>query len=170
MVRSRRTLLLVTPLLLAACAPEPADDAAVAPAGAVDLAAEEQAIRARVMAWESAANQSGEAFASFYVEDGIVMPPNEEPVQGRQGITDIMGPALASFDTITFEPLQITIAASGDLAVERGRYALRGTAADSTTFEDAGAYLVAWRKVNGEWMVINDMFHSSQPAAGAEGN
>jgi uncharacterized protein (TIGR02246 family) len=169
MVPARRVLIAAAALLVSACAPDtdtppPADQPA-----AVDLGAEEQAIRARVTAWQAAANESAEAFASFYTEDGVLMAPNAPPAQGRQAIAELMAPQFGAIENITFEPLQITIASSGDLAVERGRYTLRGTLPDSTTFDDEGSYLVAWQKRNGEWQVVNDIFNTDRPAPEAAG-
>lgn len=159
----RRVLLTCATLLLGACAVEANPEAAPAQAGADDVAAVEQAIRDRVAAWQAAANESPEAFASFYTEDGILMAPNAPPAQGRQAIAELMAPTFAQIDDITFTPLQITAARSGELAAERGRYDLRGTAPDGTTFEDQGSYVVVWRLEGDQWLVINDVFNSDRP-------
>lgn len=165
MSRSTRTsVILLIPLLLAGCAVETEDmgpDAAVDMA--VDLAAEEQAIRDRVDAWERAANESAESFASFYASDGVLMAPNAPPAEGPQAIAQAMGPMFQAVQSVTFDPTDIEVARSGDLAVERGRYSLTGTTPDGSSFQDEGSYLVAWRKMDGQWMVTNDIFNTDRP-------
>lgn len=168
---------LAVPLILSGCEVETDGGAesetgipatAEARARSTDLDAEEQAIRARVQAWQEAANTSAEAFASFYAPDGVLMAPNAPAAEGPDAIARAMAPVLETVDEIRFEPITIEVAASGDLAVERGRYVLAGTAPDGTAFDDEGSYLVAWEKHGGQWMVLQDIFNSDRPAPGGE--
>jgi uncharacterized protein (TIGR02246 family) len=165
---SRLLALLVLPALVLAC--EAAPDTAEAPAAAeravVDLAAEEQAIRARVDAWERAANESPEAFAAFYADDGVMMPANGPIRTGPAEIAGFMTEHFGAVENITFETTQVDVAESGDLAVERGRYTLRGTMPDGTAFDDEGKYLVAWEKQESQWVVVSDIFNSDRPMPG----
>lgn len=172
----RLVLFATLALLVGACVPETdmeeADASADATPGmtaAADVAAEEQAIRDRVAAWERAANESPEAFAAFYTDDGVLMAPNAPPAEGPAAIAELMGGMMGSVENITFEPLSIDIADSGDLAVELGRYTLRGTGPDGTAFDDEGSYVVGWEKENGQWMVIADIFNTDRPAPDSEG-
>ncbi|MEX0893803.1 MAG: SgcJ/EcaC family oxidoreductase [Gemmatimonadota bacterium] len=164
----KRPVGLLVPLtlfVLGACAAEPDADAALDQATTmVDLAAEEQAIRDRVAAWQDAANESPEAFAAFYASDGVLMPPNGPAAEGPAAIAEAMGPMFETVEEIAFEVVDITFAESGELAVERGRYTLAGTLPDGTSFDDAGSYLVAWQKQDGAWMVLYDIFNSDRPA------
>ena len=174
MKRVLPVVLIAAAPLLVACEPtaETRTEAAAetgAAEPAVDAAAIEQEIRDRVEAWERAANESPEAFASFYAEDGVLMAPNAPPATGPAQIAESMAPMFGAVENITFEPIQIDIAASGDLAVERGRYSLTGTMQDGSTFEDEGSYLVAWENRDGQWMVTNDIFNSDRPAPGEDG-
>ncbi|NIP82237.1 MAG: DUF4440 domain-containing protein [Gemmatimonadetes bacterium] len=170
----RLALLLAVPLLLAGCeAPEPGTDAGAEPGAeaadtspAVDVAAVEQAIRDREAEWEQAALVSADSFAAFYTSDGVLLAPNAPPMQGPAAIAEGMGPMLETVDGISFETVSIDVAASGDLAVEQGRYSLTGTAPDGTAFDDEGSYLVVWAKRDGVWMVTHDIFNTDRPAPG----
>lgn len=48
---------------------------------------------------------------------------------------------------------------SGDWAFERGSYHL-----DGTRGTESGAYLLVWKKVNGQWLIHNDCFNVIKPA------
>jgi len=166
----RLTSMFAATLLLAACGQAETEVAAepAAEEAAVDVAAIEQQIRDRVQAWQQAANTSAEAFASFYAQDGVLMPPNGPPAQGAAAITETMTPMMGMVENITFEPVDIRVAESGEMAVERGRYTLSGTMQDGSAFDDQGSYLVSWENQGGEWMVTNDIFNSDRPMPGAE--
>jgi uncharacterized protein (TIGR02246 family) len=137
---------LLAGVLATGCAPaEPA-------APNVDLAAEEAAIRTRseaIAAAEQAKN--GPAMAAFYAEDVVVHPSGSPRLSGRAAyqeyFTGLMSqlPPDASLVSTTGG---ITVASSGDMAVETGssQFTMGGT----TT---AGKYLVVWRKISGEWLV-----------------
>lgn len=171
---ARWCLLFTLPLVLAACAPEaeprsdaPADVADTAtPAATVDPVAEEQAIRDRIAAYEEAANANAQALADFFLPDGVVMPPNAPAARGPSGVAEAMGPMFEMVDGVDFQTESIDMAESGELAVEYGQYSLTGTLPDDSPFSDEGSYLVTWKKEDGEWMVLYDIFNSDQPAPG----
>jgi uncharacterized protein (TIGR02246 family) len=138
--------LLLAGVLAAGCAPaEPA-------APNVDLAAEEAAIRTRseaIAAAELAKNAP--AVAAFFAEDVVVHPSGSPRLSGRAAYQDFFSGLMSQLPpdaSLASTTGSITVAASGDLAVETGtsQFTLGGT----TT---AGKYLVVWRKVNGEWLV-----------------
>ena len=174
----RLAFLLALPLLLVACeAPEAESDmdseaeAAMEPAESpmVDVAAIEQAIRDRETEWQAAAMVSADSFAAFYTSDGVLMAPNAPPMQGPAAIAEGMAPTFEVVESITFDPVAITVSESGDMAVEQGRYTLSGTLPDGTAMEDEGSYLVVWTNQDGRWMVTHDSFNTDRPAEGAGG-
>lgn len=172
--------LLAIPLMLTACeAPEagtdteaePTSEAAMEPAAqsqAVDVAAVEQAIRDREAEWEQAAMASVDSFATFYTPDGVIMTPNAAPARGAAAIVEVMGPTFEMLESISFDPVDITVAENGDMVVEQGRYTLAGTTPDGTAFDDEGSYLVVWTNQDGRWMVTHDIFNTDRPMEGGD--
>jgi len=137
----------------------------------VDTAAEEQAIRAQVTAFNAAmAAYDPAGAAAIYAPDAVLLPPN----QGRQTGTDFITQMVAGMEplkaTFTVTPTTIVVAASGDLAVEEGTWKASVPNADGTTFEDNGKYLVAWKKVNGTWLTQFDTWNSDNapPSSSAQ--
>ena len=132
-------LLSVTALLLPACQAreKPANDGAeVNSAAAVDTAGDEQAIRGQVDRWLQLVKAKDAAgIAALYAEDGAVMPPNAPIGKGRTAIQQTWASMMQTpgFD-LTFNPEQIVISSSGDMALDRGTYTLTvapaGTDAD----------------------------------------
>jgi uncharacterized protein (TIGR02246 family) len=167
-----RTLLLlsVTALLLPACqAGEKSGNntAEVNAAAAVNIGADEQAIRGHVDRWLQLVKAKDAAgIAALYAEDGAVMPPNAPIGKGRAAIQQAWASMMRTpgFD-LTFNPEQIVISSSGDMALDRGTYNLT-IAPAGTTQTDTGKYVVVWRKIGGDWKAVADIFNSNLPASG----
>lgn len=163
-------LLSVTALLLPACqaGEKPATDGAeVNSAAAVDTAGDEQAIRAHVDHWlQLVKAKDASGIAEIYAEDGAVMPPNAPIGKGRAAIQQTWASMMRTpgFD-LTFNPEQIVISSSGDMALDRGTYTLT-VAPAGTTQTDTGKYVVVWRKIGGDWKAVADIFNSNLPASG----
>jgi ketosteroid isomerase-like protein len=112
--------------------------------------------------------QSGaaEAFKLYAREDAFLLPPNEEPVQGRDKIVQ----GFVEFDKkfiLDWQPQAAEVAASGDLAYSWGT----STGSDRATGQPAfrGKYLTVWKKdADGNWKFIADLGNSS-PAVPAQG-
>ena len=163
-------LLSVTALLLPACQAreKPASDGAeVNSAAAVDTAGDEQAIRAHVDHWlQLVKAKDASGIAELYAEDGAVMPPNAPIGKGHAAIEQAWASMMRTpgFD-LTFNPEQIVISSSGDMALDRGTYTLTIVPA-GTTQTDTGKYVVVWRKIGGDWKALADIFNSNLPASG----
>ena len=167
-----KTLLLlsVTALLLPACqaGEKPANDAAeVNSTAAVNTGADEEAIRGHVDRWlQLVKAKDASGIAEIYAEDGAVMPPNAPIGKGRAAIQQAWASMMRTpgFD-LTFNPEQIVISSSGDMALDRGTYTLT-VAPAGTTQTDTGKYVVVWRKIGGDWKAVADIFNSNLPASG----
>lgn len=103
------------------------------------------------------------AWSATYTDDGVVLPPNGEAVQGR--------PALevwaATFPPITEFSLQQTeIDGRGDLAYARGVYTMTlAVPGAPAPVPDRGKYIEIWRKqADGSWKIARDIFNSDLPA------
>ena len=138
-----------------------------AAAAAVDVGAEEKAIRGQVDRWLQLVKAKDAAgIAALYAEDGAVMPPNAPIGKGRAAIQQTWASMMQTpgFD-LTFVPEQIIVSSSGDMALDRGTYKL-AIAPNGKAMTDTGKYVVVWRKVGGEWKAAADIFNSDLPASG----
>lgn len=136
-------------------------------AAKVDVAAEEQAIRAKETGWMEAYNKhDGPGLADQY-EDGASLAANGTVLMtdsaGRRAFLDGMAadPALKA----DFASDRIIVAASGELASSRGHYTMTYT--DPVTKQpktETGSYLTVYRKAaDGSWRAVED-FTTPGPA------
>ncbi len=161
-IRQRAFVAAAGVMALAACAqPESAP--------AVDLAAEEQAVRDASMAWMEAI-QAGDlaAAAANFAADGIAYSEHEDPLIGPAAI---QAASEARWEetpnrTVSWSIDRVIVAASGDLAVELGSYT-----SSNEGEEDTGKYVTAWRKIDGAWKAAADIGVSTVPEGeGEEGH
>jgi uncharacterized protein (TIGR02246 family) len=156
---SSRFLVLVLILALAvaglACGKKPAP---------VDLAAEERAIREAGKAWLAAEIAKDiPVIVSFYAEDAIEMASNTPIIQGKDAIRQWYEAWLTPAGVgMTFATTEVDVAASGDMAVERGSYRFTQDSPRGRT-EDVGKYVTVWKKVDGKWRVAIDAANSDRP-------
>jgi|SRR3954447_657422 uncharacterized protein (TIGR02246 family) len=164
-------LLSVTALLLPACqaGDKPANSTAeVNNTAAVDAGADERAIRGQVDRWlQLVKAKDAAAIAELYAEDGAVMPPNAPIGKGRAAIQQTWASMMNTPGfNLTFNPEQIVVSSSGDMALDRGTYQLM-IAPSGKAQNDTGKYVVVWRKIGNEWKAAADIFNSDgSPAAG----
>jgi ketosteroid isomerase-like protein len=120
-------------------------------------------IRANTESFDSAMRASNvDGFMAFYANDAVLMPPNSPAFNGAENIrkfwSGLLSMGKADVDLVTDD-----VITSGDLAVERGHFEL------TMPFKDSGKYVVVWRKRDGKWQIIDDIFNSSlAPPAPAE--
>ena len=105
------------------------------------------------------------SIAALYMEEGKILPPNMEMMQGKaavqafwQGAMD-MGCKEATLETVELEE-------QGAAAIEIGKYTLKIQLPDGGIFMDNGKYLVVWKQEGGAWKLDQDIWNSSLPAAG----
>ncbi len=106
------------------------------------------------------ASGDGMAIGRLYTERGQALPPNANPVAGREAIGQFWqkvmdsGVKKAELETVELE-------AQGPVAIEQGKYTLFGGAGETI---DSGKYLVVWKKEAGTWRLHKDIWNSSLPA------
>jgi ketosteroid isomerase-like protein len=143
--------------LAAACAPA---------APKVDLAAEETAIRAKVTEWNGfLQSKNDSAITALYGDRGALFPAGMPKIVGAAAMRPFWAQLWAMNVNLVLSTVSVTVAQSGDLAVEEGTYTFEipGTPADK------GKYLVVWYKQDGKWLVAQDIWNSDMtpPAAPA---
>ena len=154
-------------LLVAVAAGVSACQSADTKAAKVDIAAEEQAIRAKEAAWLEAYNKhDAQALAAQYADDASLAS------SGTKLMTDSVGRSIfiEGFATdpalkVDFASDRIIVAASGDVASSRGHYTLTFTdPATKQVRSESGNYLTVYKKASdGSWKAIED-FTTPGPA------
>lgn len=143
--------IVVVASVLAGCAPPPE------PAPVIDTAAEAQAIRdlsAQWLAWSQAKEAS--AIAGLLAPNAVTIFDGEfhdGPAAIQANIES--GYADAPDSTISWTTNEVHVAASGDLAYERGSWVFDKDG-EGEGAPDTGQYVTVWKKVGGEWKVAVD--------------
>lgn len=127
----------------------------------------EAAIRAADQAWlKSFAGKDLEKSIEACAETASVLAPNFGRADGKEAIRKLFTGyfALPEF-TVSWQPMQVQVARSGDLGYSCGSYTLSFKGPDGKTIADRGKYATIWRKqADGRWKVVLDAFNSDLPA------
>jgi uncharacterized protein (TIGR02246 family) len=126
-----------------------------------ERAAIEQAADAYVAAMRQA-DWSG--VARSFSKDGVRIPPNEEPHQGRQAIENWLG---RIEELSSYELVRDRIEGADGMAYVRGRYAitLRPCGAPAP-IRDQGDFLEIWRRDrDGAWRIAEAMWNTRLPVS-----
>jgi ketosteroid isomerase-like protein len=138
-------------------------------APAVDIAAEEQAIRDRSMEWlkfSTAKDAAGIAngilaASSVTMYDGVI----NEGVAAVQAASEA-GYAARPNATTTWVTDEVHVAASGDLAYELGT-STEDADGDGEAAPTNGRYVTVWTKADGSWRAVVDAGTTPKPAEAA---
>jgi len=129
---------------------------------AVDLAAEEKAIRAEATAWGAAIKAKDlEGTLSFYAADACILPDRmaraSTPDERRKVWEGVFGqPA----DLTSIETTDLTLAHHGDLAYEAGKFTQTVKDKKGKTSTVIGKYLVVWKKqADTKWKAVADTWN-----------
>ena len=111
--------------------------------------------------WQEAMNaKDTEKTTGFFSADGLMMPSNSPAIKGHDKIKEYFDAWLPDTNVIsTFTPEIIEVAASGDIAYDRGNYHFEMITTDGILKAD-GKYIIVWKKINGEWKAIADISNS----------
>jgi ketosteroid isomerase-like protein len=127
-----------------------------------DPAADEQAIRDLVTQWNGfLQSRNDSAIVALYDSTGVLLPAGMPAVSGTEQMRAFWAQLWAMNASLSLAPEVVEV--SGDLAVERGRWTWSNPLPDGSQATDAGKYLVSWRRVNGQWKVVNDIWNSDNP-------
>jgi ketosteroid isomerase-like protein len=158
-----RMLLISLALAVTAGCGQPASTAQT-PAGAP---ADEAAIRAGTVLWTDAYN-AGEVdkIVALYTEDAVVMPTNAFALTGRAGIKDFLTKDIAATKAagLTVKDGVSDVGISGDLAWHAGTSSVIDAAGKTV---ETGKYIEVWRRINGKWLMVRDIWNDDAPPAPA---
>lgn len=115
-----------------------------------------QAIEATVTRYVAASNRGdADALMEMYAEDAVLMPPDHEPIQGREAI----GAFWRQGTDQGLEVSTIRVDTDGRIGYMAGRYHLPATSSEPA---DSGKYLMCLeRQADGSWKLTADMWNSS---------
>jgi uncharacterized protein (TIGR02246 family) len=136
-----------------------AEEAAKAEAPAVDLAAEEQAIRNRSSEWMNYMNakDSASVLNAVYSPDAVTVFGGNVSKGKEANQKALEEHAKKNPDAIfSWSSDSVKVAASGDMAVEKGNY-YYDPDGDGRKSQSSGTYVTVWEKVDGEWRVTTDV-------------
>ena len=129
-------------------------------------AEDEAAIRQADLAWSKVAEaKQVDAHNEYFLEDAVVLAPNEPMVTGKEAIREMVGGmfAMPGFG-IKWQPTKVEAARSGDLGYSVGTYELSMNDPKGKPMMDRGKYATVWKKqADGSWKVAVDMFNSDLP-------
>jgi len=129
-----------------------------------DGAAEERTIRGLEKQWvQAVAAKDTTAIGNVYAEDGEFLPPGTPRVSGRAAVRSAWAALLKAPNlSLTFESSKVVVSSAGDLAIATGPYKLGMDGPKGQRIEDAGKFVEAWTRVNGEWKVLGNIFNTDK--------
>ena len=133
--------------LLAACHRDPGEAADTRRAIAANTARYLEASRAG----------DAHALAQLYEEHAVLLPPDGEPVEGRDAIEAYWRRGLEQ----GLEVHTSRVEYSGPVAYSIGRWFLPATAEEAA---DSGKLVLCWKRVDGDWKLTADIWNGSSAA------
>jgi len=133
-----------------------------APAKGEDIAQVRKSIEAGNLKFGEAVRKGDAAtIASLYTEDATLLPPDSDSIQGRQAIQAFWngGLQMGIKDAVL---TTINVSGAGDYAYEIGKFLLTIQASGQGPVQQAGKYVVVWKKAaDGTWQLQVDIWNSS---------
>lgn len=154
-----RPLALFALLLFAGCAQAPP---------AVDTAAVEAAVEAKIQAYRSAvAARDTAAILALYAPDARLMPANapmaDTPEKIRAAWVGVLGmPGMA----LEFTSTAKVVSQAGDMVVDVGTFTFKFQDPTGREITDVGKSLTVFRRLGDDWKIIAETFNSDVPPPG----
>ena len=95
-----------------------------------------------------------------YTDDAVIIPPNAEPMVGREAVS-LMWQSIQNMG-VTMQFKTSSAELYGNVAVEQGKYELF---AGKDILIDYGDYIVIWEKTDGKWKIKKDIWNTAMPPA-----
>lgn len=136
----------------------------------VDIRAEAEAINKIEDQWTAAILAKDiDKIMSIFASEAVVMNSNTPACTGAQAIRESLESWFADTTILldTFESAIDTteVSASGDLAYVRGNSRLRISTPNGIV-EETDKWITIYRKINGEWKAIVDIWNTDMPISG----
>ena len=134
----------------------------------VDIEAEQAALRAAADAYHAAGEAlDADTFAGSYTSDGLILPPKEPSVSGRDAAHNFISTfAETPGAGVSFSDANVVVAASGDMGYTLADAVVRFEGPDGELEEDKIRDFHLWKKQDGEWKIAVDIWNSELPLPG----
>jgi uncharacterized protein (TIGR02246 family) len=115
-----------------------------------------KAIESAVTRYVAASNRGdAKALTDLYADDAVLLPPDHEPIEGREAIGEFWSQGTDAGLEVTTLRLEV----EGDLGYLIGRYTLPATEEEPA---DSGKYVMCLRRqTDGSWKLTADIWNSS---------
>lgn len=115
-----------------------------------------RAIESAVTRYVAASNNGdAEALTALYAEDAVLLPPDHQPIEGREAIGEFWSQGTDS--GLQVKTLRLEV--EGDLGYLAGQYHLPATEGEPA---DSGKYVMCFKRQNdGTWKLTADIWNSS---------
>jgi ketosteroid isomerase-like protein len=134
----------------------------------VDVEAERQALRELDGQFGAlAAKKDSVGAAGLYADDAVVMAPNAPAVKGAAAIRALWASLVQTPGLVLrVEPERIDVSPQGDFASDMGTVTIESDGPQGRATE-VSKYVEVWRKQDGKWRVVYDIWNSNAPPAPA---
>ena len=134
-------------------------------AGKVDVEKEKAVIAKTEADFEKARAEHGlEGWMSFFADDAADFVRGGPFTFTKSEMQKRLEKSFDPADKLTWKPVRIDVAASGDLAYSVGTWRLEGKNPAGEEVVQTGKYMTAWRKQkDGSWKVVADTGTSDGP-------
>ena len=133
---------------------------------APDTAAEAAAIKSHSLAWFEHYNAGdADGVADLYAEDAVVMAPSMQKLVGRAAIRDYIAGDIAASKSAGISMQGDAVAdgaVDGNTAWISGSFAVKDAAGITI---DTGKYLTVYRRTDGQWPIVRDIWNLDSAAA-----
>jgi len=100
---------------------------------------------------------------NYIYDETFFIPPTSKPIVGTDAIRKMFLETMKTSGQSMGDPKRghtdFWMSASGDLAVNRGHFKVMKNESNETTL-DEGYYITVYRKVNGKWKLLGEMWNS----------
>ncbi len=125
---------------------------------------DERKIRALADDWAKAAlNKDLDKSVSYYADDAHMYPFNQPRTETKADIRKVWTEFFsAPGSMLAIKTTSVVVAKSGDLAYETGTLLATQNDAQGKSVGIPGKYVVVWKKANGEWKAVADIFNTDK--------
>lgn len=125
------------------------------------MKADEEAVRNGAAEWIEAYSKGDiDSILALYADDGVLMPPGAHAAATREAMRDFLTTDIATSAGTTLELGDGTTGISGDIAWHSGTFTMKNSAGETV---DTGKYLDVWRRVDGKWLILRNMWNTDTP-------